>query len=56
MAAAREIGYPVVLKASASDLSHKTEYGLVRLDLRSDEEVRQSFRALTEIAMPGLNR
>jgi len=39
LAAAREIGYPVVLKAVASDLVHKSEAGAVRVDLRDDEEL-----------------
>jgi acetate---CoA ligase (ADP-forming) len=38
-AAAREIGYPVVLKAVASDLVHKSEAGAVRVDLRDEEEL-----------------
>ena len=39
LAAAREIGYPVVLKAVASNLVHKSEAGAVRVDLRDDEEL-----------------
>ncbi|HSS75358.1 MAG TPA: acetate--CoA ligase family protein [Thermoanaerobaculia bacterium] len=39
LAAAREIGYPVVLKAVASDLVHKSEAGAVRVDLRDEEEL-----------------
>lgn len=38
--AAATLGYPVVLKACAADLPHKTELGLVRLDLRTPEDVR----------------
>jgi acyl-CoA synthetase (NDP forming) len=45
-AAAREIGYPVVLKASAPHLAHKSELGLVRLDLRSEDEVGRVFSEL----------
>ena len=37
--AAGEIGYPVVLKAVASDLVHKSEAGAVRVDLRDEEEL-----------------
>jgi acyl-CoA synthetase (NDP forming) len=40
VAAAEETGYPVVLKASAPDLIHKSDVGGVRLDLRSEAEVR----------------
>ena len=54
--AARRIGYPVVLKASAPDLAHKTELGLVRLDLRTEEELRRAYGALrrtAELVAPG---
>jgi acetate---CoA ligase (ADP-forming) len=37
--AAREIGYPVVLKSVAADLVHKSEAGAVRVDLREEEEL-----------------
>jgi len=39
---AREIGYPVVLKAVGPDLMHKTEYGAVALDLRTGPQVREA--------------
>ncbi|HYX26582.1 MAG TPA: acetate--CoA ligase family protein [Thermoanaerobaculia bacterium] len=39
LAAAREIGYPVVLKAVASGLVHKSDVGAVRVDLRDEEEL-----------------
>lgn len=42
---------PVVVKAIGSSISHKTEHGLVALDLRGDEAVRTAARnllALTE--------
>src|SRR3990170_2346709 len=39
---AREIGYPVVLKAVGPDLVHKTEYGAVALDLRTGPQVREA--------------
>jgi acyl-CoA synthetase (NDP forming) len=44
--AARQIGYPVVLKVSGPDLAHKTELGLVRLDMRGDDEVRRHVAEL----------
>jgi acyl-CoA synthetase (NDP forming) len=40
--AAREIGFPVVLKIASPDLPHKTEVGGVAVGLRSEEEVRQA--------------
>jgi len=47
IAAAAEIGYPVVLKGSGDELSHKTELNLIALDLRKEEEVREAFQKLT---------
>jgi acetyl-CoA synthetase (ADP-forming) len=45
--AAHAIGYPLVLKACSPQLAHKTEKGLVRLDLRSDQELILAFDDLT---------
>lgn len=47
VAAASEIGYPVVLKGSGEELSHKTELNLIALDLRKEDEVREAFKNLT---------
>lgn len=41
--AAQAIGYPLVLKGCSPQLAHKTEKGLVRLDLRSDQELLLAF-------------
>jgi len=46
ISACKEIGYPVVLKGCSSQLSHKTERGAVKVDIRSDDE---ALRAFTEI-------
>ena len=37
--AAREVGYPLVLKVVSPDLPHKTEVGGVALDIRDDESL-----------------
>jgi acetate---CoA ligase (ADP-forming) subunit beta len=42
-AAAREIGYPLVLKGCSSDIAHKTEKNLIRVDIRNDEEATLAF-------------
>ena len=42
--AAREMGYPIVLKAVSQDIVHKTEAGAVKLDLRDDESLRTAWR------------
>jgi acetyltransferase len=46
----REIGYPVVMKICSPDISHKTDAGGVRLDLRSDSDVRHAFREIVAAA------
>jgi len=43
VAAAREIGWPVVLKISGPRILHKTDVGGVRLNLLNDDEVRTAF-------------
>jgi acyl-CoA synthetase (NDP forming) len=45
--AAAELGYPVVLKAVAPELLHKTELGAVALRLGSAEAVRAAFVEIT---------
>jgi len=37
--AAKTIGYPLVLKGCSSEIAHKTEKGLIRVDIRSEAEV-----------------
>jgi len=41
--AAKEVGFPVVLKALSPDLAHKTDVGGVRLDLRDEASVCQAY-------------
>jgi acetyl-CoA synthetase (ADP-forming) len=42
----REIGYPLVLKGCSSDIAHKTEKGLIRVDIRNSEEARSAFEEI----------
>jgi len=44
--AAAVAGYPVVLKVESPDLPHKTEAGVVRLDLRDADAVRAAYRSI----------
>lgn len=46
--AAREIGFPVVLKGLAEGQVHKTESGLVRLGLSSSSEIRAAYADLAK--------
>jgi acetyl-CoA synthetase (ADP-forming) len=41
--AAQEIGYPLVMKGCSSDVAHKTEKGLIHVDIRTIEEARNAF-------------
>jgi acetate---CoA ligase (ADP-forming) len=62
VAVARRIGYPVVLKAQAAALSHKTEAGGVILNLPNESAVRAAWdtlvgnvkRAAPEIVLDGV--
>ena len=49
--AAKAIGYPLVMKGCAAEIAHKTERGLIHVDLRSD---RDALRAFDEI-INGMN-
>ena len=45
--AAGQIGYPVVIKGCSADLAHKTEKGLIRVDVRNDEEAIVAFNEIS---------
>jgi acyl-CoA synthetase (NDP forming)/GNAT superfamily N-acetyltransferase len=47
--AARDLGYPVALKATAPHLRHRADLGGVRLDLTDEEQLRRSYAELTEL-------
>ncbi|MDL4773893.1 acetate--CoA ligase family protein [Actinomadura xylanilytica] len=46
--AAAAIGFPVVLKGCGPDVAHKSDLGLVHLNLRSAAQVREAYRRVTE--------
>jgi acetyltransferase len=48
VAAARHIGFPVVLKAVSEQLLHKSDAGAVALHLANDDEVRSAYARITE--------
>ncbi|MET8580053.1 GNAT family N-acetyltransferase [Streptomyces collinus] len=47
--AARALGYPVALKATAPHLRHRADLGGVRLDLADEEQLRRAYAELTEL-------
>jgi acyl-CoA synthetase (NDP forming) len=46
--AAHKIGYPVVLKGISTKIIHKTEAGIIRLNLQDDEDVREAYLKIQE--------
>ena len=46
VSAADEIGYPVAIKICADAISHKSERGMVKLNVRSSTEVRDASTTL----------
>ena len=46
VAAARAVGYPVVMKMTSKSTSHKTDVGGVRVNIGSDDELRAQYRDL----------
>ncbi|MEU7470773.1 GNAT family N-acetyltransferase [Streptomyces sp. NPDC044984] len=47
--AARTLGHPVALKATAPHLRHRADLGGVRLDLADEEQLRRAYTELTEL-------
>jgi succinyl-CoA synthetase beta subunit len=46
LAAARKIGYPLAIKGQSQAIPHKTEAGLVQLNIESDTQLQNGFEAL----------
>src|SRR5262249_51544112 len=44
--AARDLGFPVVLKVLSDEIPHKTELGLVAVGLKNEEELARAFARL----------
>jgi acetyl-CoA synthetase (ADP-forming) len=40
---ARALGYPLVMKGCSAEIAHKTEQGLIYVDLRSEQEALTTF-------------
>lgn len=50
VAAAHDLGFPVVVKLLSSDVVHKTELGVVRLSLRDGPDVDRAAREILTVA------
>jgi acetyl-CoA synthetase (ADP-forming) len=44
--ATEQIGYPLVLKACSSEIAHKTEKGMIRVDIRNEDEALAAFEEI----------
>ena len=42
--ALKKIGFPLVMKGCSADIAHKTEKGLIAVDIRTVAEARKAFR------------
>ena len=52
--AANRIGYPLVIKGCSAEMAHKTEKGLIRIDVRNDQEATEAFSEIST-AMNGVS-
>ncbi|MGD9226188.1 MAG: acetate--CoA ligase family protein [Desulfobacterales bacterium] len=50
ISAAGELGYPVVIKGLGSALAHKTERGLVHLNLSNSQDIQNALKAIIAAA------
>ncbi|HIH77358.1 MAG TPA: acetyl-CoA synthetase [Halobacteria archaeon] len=46
---AKEIGYPVVLKIVSPEITHKTELGGVKINIKSQKELEEAYNDLMKI-------
>ncbi len=47
---ANQIGYPVALKVMSHDIPHKTDAGVISLDIRDDAELERGYQDILEKA------
>jgi 4-hydroxybutyryl-CoA synthetase (ADP-forming) len=48
--AAKEIGYPIVMKIASPDIIHKSDAGGVKVGVKNDDELRAAYRSIMESA------
>jgi len=46
--AAAKIGYPLVMKGCSPEIAHKTERGLIRVDIRNEAEAVRAFEEIVK--------
>ncbi len=51
MDAVEQIGYPLVMKIVSPDIIHKSDAGGVKVGIKTDDELRNSFRTITKNAL-----
>ena len=51
MSAATQIGYPLVMKIVSPDIIHKSDAGGVKVGIKTGDELKNSFRTITENAL-----
>ena len=47
---AKQLGFPVVLKLDSPDITHKSDAGGVKLNLKNEEQVREAFAEIMDSA------
>ena len=50
VAAAQGLGYPVAIKLDSPDVLHKTEAGVIRLGLKTDQDVQEAYLEIMSTA------
>jgi acetyl-CoA synthetase (ADP-forming) len=46
--AAQKIGFPLVMKGCSAEIAHKTEKGLIHVDIRTITEAKKAFRQIID--------
>ncbi|HET6779747.1 MAG TPA: acetate--CoA ligase family protein, partial [Nitrososphaera sp.] len=49
--AAKQVGYPLVMKIVSPDIIHKSDAGGVKVGIKTDDELKSAFRTITENAL-----
>jgi 4-hydroxybutyryl-CoA synthetase (ADP-forming) len=49
--AAKQVGYPLVMKIVSPDIIHKSDAGGVKVGIKTEDELKSAFRTITENAL-----